>query len=436
MNWSFITSVILSATLSVILLGSCKKNDDTNQNHPSKHSSEVLDKWATLQLRLMKNATGVPNHAFSRHFAYAGIAAYESLVPGLTGTDKKWSAKWNGLTGLPVAANANSYYFPANVNAAMAAINRSFFAATNAADKAAIDSLETALNQQFLLTRTQAEISTSSQFGKEVAIAVFNWAEADGYKNASASYTVPTGAGLWKPTPPAGAAPITPYWGNNRNIITGSTTNTLPGAPLAYSTEAASPFYQMAKQVYDISQTLTDDQKAMAIFWRDVPGVSSPGHWLSILQQKLHSSETKLDKAALAYALTGIAINDALISCFKAKYQYNLVRPITYIREVMGSTTWNTFIGTPAHPEYPSAHSSLSAAAAGVLEELFGNTGSFTDHTYDYLGYAPRVYSSFTAIAAEAGLSRLYAGIHYSQSIDAGLVQGKKVAANIFSAKP
>lgn len=433
---NFAASMLFIATLSVFLLASCKKENNRNeqkQNQASKHSSEVLDKWMTLQLRLIKNTTGVPNQGFARHFAYSGIAAFESIAPGLSGSDKKWSAKWNGLTGLPVAPNANSYYYPANVNGAMAAINRSFFPNCSESDKAAIDSLEYALNQEFLQTKTQADILMSAQFGKEVAVAIFNWAETDGYKNANAPYVVPTGSGFWKPTPPSMAAPLTPYWGNNRTIIINSTTNTLPVAPPVYSTETSSPFYQMVKQVYDASLTLTDDQKAMAMFWRDVPGASSPGHWLSILQQVMKKSETKLDKAALAYALTGTAINDALITSFKAKYHYNLVRPVTYIREVMGYTNWNTFIGTPAHPEYPSAHASLSSAAADVLVELFGSPQAFTDHTYDYLGMAPRTYSSLSAIGEEAGMSRFYSGIHYLPAIQAGFAQGKKVTANIFS---
>jgi hypothetical protein len=67
------------------------------------------------------------------------------------------------------------------------------------------------------------------------------------------------------------------------------------------------------------------------------------------------------------------------------------------------------------------------------MEKLFGNIGIFTDHTYDYLGFAPRTYSSFEAIGVEAGRSRLYAGIHYSNSINAGILQGNKVAENILS---
>ena len=70
------------------------------------------------------------------------------------------------------------------------------------------------------------------------------------------------------------------------------------------------------------------------------------------------------------------------------------------------------------------------------MDELFENIGSFTDRTYDYLGFGARTYSSFNAIGVEAGLSRLYAGIHYQPSIDAGFVQGIKVAENIFKVNP
>jgi len=166
-----------------------------------------------------------------------------------------------------------------------------------------------------------------------------------------------------------------------------------------------------------------------------VPGVTSPGHWVSILQQIIQEKSVKLDKAALAYALTGAALNDVLIRSFELKYQYLTVRPITYIREVMGYTNWLPYIGTPAHPEYISNHSSLSVAAAGVLEKLFGKNQVFTDHTYDYMGMAPRTYSSYAAIGLEAGFSRLYGGIHYMPSIDDGTAIGKKVVENIFNEK-
>jgi hypothetical protein len=110
-----------------------------------------------------------------------------------------------------------------------------------------------------------------------------------------------------------------------------------------------------------------------------------------------------------------------------------MARPITYIRDVMGSGGWTSFLTTPAHPEYSSAHAVLSMAAGEIMQKIFGNPGSFTDHTYDYLGYSPRKYDSFVAIGNEAANSRLYAGIHYQPSIDVGILQGKKVASNILS---
>ena len=439
MNRRTIACLFFAAITTTIVLISCQKGDyptiteNTLRGKPTTYSSDVLDKWMTMQLKLMRNATGIPNHGFARHFAYSGIAAFESLKPGMGNQTAQWSDKWNGLSGLPAPAQARKYYLPANVNAAMATINKAMFPNATAADKATIDSLELALNNEFLTSQSAEVVNTSSEFGKAVATAVFNWSENDGYKNANAPYTIPVGEGLWKPTPPAFANPATPYWGNNRTIVKGSTINCQPGHPNFYSADPASDFYKMVKEVYDASLVLTDDQKAMANFWKDVPGTSSPGHWVSILQQIIKQTATGLEKAALAYALTGAACNDALIVCFEGKFAYNVVRPVTYIREVLGQTTWNSFLTTPAHPEYSSAHSSLSMGSAYVIQQLFGNIGTFTDHTYDYLNYAPRSYASLYDIANEAGLSRFYAGIHYKRSIQIGFMQGERVGINIFS---
>ncbi len=432
-NGLLFAAMFITLTAFTLVFSSCKKdNFPLPPSKASTYSADVLDKWMTMQIRLMRNATGIPNQAFSRHFAYAGVAALESLRPGLNAYNNVPSS-WNGLTGLPQAGQPRDYFLPANINATLATINRSMFPTASAIDKAAIDSLENAFKQEFLGKVSAAILSNSENFGKAVATEVFNWAETDGYKNASAPYILPVGTGIWKPTAPAYAAPSTPYWGNNRPIIAGSLNNTPVPALPPYSTEPTSAFYQMVKQVYDASLTLTDDQKAQSVYWRDVPGVTTPGHWVSIVQQVIKQKNAKLDKAVLAYALTGAAINDVFIRSFQVKYQSLTVRPITYIREVMGYSDWNSFIGTPPHPEYLSNHASISVAGAAVLEELFGKNQPFTDHTYDYMGMAPRTYPSYMAIGLEAGISRLYGGIHYIPSIDAGTALGKKVVQNIFS---
>lgn len=106
---------------------------------------------------------------------------------------------------------------------------------------------------------------------------------------------------------------------------------------------------------------------------------------------------------------------------------------VTYIRKYMGYADWSSLISTPPHPEYSSAHSAISASGVYALESVFGKAYSFTNHTYDGIGMSPRSFNSFDAAAKEAGLSRLYAGIHYRSTIDIGNVQGKKVGANVIN---
>ena len=426
--------IIFCISLALVFTG-CSKSDSkptvTSGPDASTYTADVVNKWMTLQIRLMRDATGLPNIAFSRYYVYSGIVAYESLKPGIS--KNPYKIPWNGLTGLPQIETNQKYIWPASVNAGLASINKSIFTTATAADKAAIDSLENAINGSFSPADSSA-VNRSNTFGNSIATAVFNWAETDNYKNASAPYTLPVGPGSWIPTPPAFAAASTPFWGNVRTTIDGSIANSQPAAPTAYSEDANSAFYKMAKELYDSSQVLTTERKNQAIFWKDIPGVTSPGHWLSILQQVLTIRNVKLDKAASAYAITGACMADALISCWQTKYKYNLIRPVSVMQSaVFGHSTWATVIPTPAHPEYSSAHAVLSSAEADAFAFLFGNIGSFIDHTYDYVPLPSRTYASFKAIGEDAGYSRFYAGIHYMPTVVAGLAQGSVVTANIIA---
>ena len=439
---------MLLAVVTVFIFFGCQKQIDqparqeeiasvANSNNQHGHlqqtntfSSEVVIKWMDMQLQLMRTATGIPNNAFTRPYAYSGIALYEAVVPGMPAY-QSLAGQLSGLSDLPHTEPGFAYHWPCSANAALAYMNKQMFPTTSAANKTSIDSLENALNTQYQGELDAETINRSIAFGKAVAQKIFEWSETDGYLHASDPYTAPTGPGLWVPTPPAFAAASTPYWGNLRTIVPGSGNNTQPGAPIPYSEDPSSAFYLMVKEVYDVSQTLTPAQTAMALYWRDVPGVTTPGHYVSILKQVLENDKPMLNKAAIAYALGGITVYDAAISCWQTKYHYNLVRPITYIRTILGHTTWSALFSTPAHPEYSAAHAVLSAANADALTNLFGDNYSFTDHTYDYLGMAPRSFNSFRALGEDAGYSRIYGGIHYRPTIVVGLVQGRKVAQNI-----
>jgi hypothetical protein len=432
---SSINQFLIAPLMVIVCFTSCQKSNNSSQGEPPAKTfpSDVIDKWMTLEIRIYKDATGIANGAFARPFAYSGISAYESIDPGAA----SWQTKYNGLSALPQADKNNAYYWPASVNASLAEFNKSFFTSTNvnAKDLAAIDSLENAIDSTFS-TVDPATLTRSEGFGKSIADAVLAWANTDGFtQNNALPYTLPMGMGLWVPTPTAFAAASGPFWEKNRPIIAGSGDNSQPAALAAtYSEDTKSAFYQMVNDVYMASKSLTTDQKNMAVFWKDVPGLTTPGHWMSIVQQVIRQAKSPLDKAAEAYALVGISLNDAVISVWETKYKYNLVRPVTYIRKVIGDSTWLPTIPTPAHPEFSSAHSVISSAASAALNAIYGNIGSFTDHSYDYLGYPARSFNTFQDIGVDAGNSRFYGGIHYQPTIDAGLIQGRTVGGNIIKA--
>jgi hypothetical protein len=120
-----------------------------------------------------------------------------------------------------------------------------------------------------------------------------------------------------------------------RRAVAGSGDNAQPGPPPAYSEDPSSDFYKMVKQVYDASPTPGSANAAMALYWRDVPGTTTPGHHVSIIKQVLENDKPGLDVAALAYAMGGIMVYDASISTWQTKYNYSLVRPVTYIQNVL-----------------------------------------------------------------------------------------------------
>ncbi len=424
---------------SLLFTASCSDSDSDGPApaaNPSPaaatYRAGVALSWMNLELRLVRTTPVVPAITFGRPFAYAGVAGYEAAVPGMAGY-KSLAGQLNGLAGLPTADPAQAYNWALSANAALAAINRSLFANASAANLATVDSLEAA-NLAALQGSLGAEASRRSvDFGKQVAAAVFAWAKTDGHDNAT-PYTPPTGPGLWVPTPPQFSPAVFPNWGSCRSLVAGSGEAADPGPPLAYNTAPGSPFYNMATEVMSIAQARTAEQTAIALFWNDVPNGRSftpPGHWVSILAQVLARDEAALDQALFAHAKLGICLNDALISSMKTKFVYNVLRPVTYIRATLGQPAWLPLIPTPAFPEYSANHATLSAAAGEALTEIYGANYAFTDQSYVAFGQAARSYTSFEQAAGEAGLSRLYGGIHYRASVEKGLIQGKKVAQNI-----
>jgi hypothetical protein len=424
-------SIIAIIAAFTIAISGCTKHD--THAPAGKYPADVANAWMQMQIRLTRSTTGYNSVVSNRSFGYAGITMYEALAPGIPGSRSLLSQL--GGSQVMTTKNRDQYYWPASVNAAMATLTKLFFANTSAANLTGIDSLESAYNAKFQGAAEAKKIQQAADYGRQLATAIFEWSKTDGAHEAylhivDPTYTAPVGEGLWVPTTP-NTAPVHPRWGSNRSFISNIAASTQPGPPMPYSSTTQSAFYNMVNELYTLSLTLSHEDSLVARFWGDQPGnLNVPAHSTNILTQLINKNNLDLNAAAAAYALHGIAISDATISVFKTKYQYNQLRPATYIRIIMKHPEWNTVIPTPPHPEYTAAHAVVSAASAVVLEKVFGVNYSFTDHSYDAT-YGARNYKSFDDYAKEAGRSRLLAGIHYSPSIAIGLVQGRQVGNKV-----
>jgi hypothetical protein len=425
--------------LWIILLFTLPVNFNCNGKDPITKNSDPPDvaiAWMKMHTRIIAATADILPPEMIRSNAYLGLTLYESIAPGIADHQSIAPQLSSGLT-VPAIQQGSTYYWPASANAALALMSKSLYAYTTPALLKAIDSLEAVFYKRFQADIPSDEVELSANFGKIIARAIFEWSKTDGGKDVhkkvfSDTYVPPTGPGMWVATGEFPfSQPVYPYWGNNRTFIPGLSETTQPPPPPAYSEVLGSDFYNAANEVYTISQNLTHEDSMMAKSWEEMPvdpiesEYDAPSEVNNMIIQLVLLKKLSLQATAVLCCKHGIAGNDALISCLKTKYKYNLVRPITYIRNVLKHPDWNPLVPTPPHPEYSSGHAVYDAALAVVLENEFGKI-PFTYHTY-YEEYVQRNYQSFEEYASEVAWSRVLGGIHYRFSADAGLKQGRKV---------
>lgn len=389
----------------------------------ASHSpATVANQWFALARRLVQTLRMSPPEA-ARAYGYLGVALYEAVVRGMP-AQRSLAGQLNGWQGVSAFELGKDYDWPLVVNGALAPVADEMLG-KDASARNAIEALKQRVLQQSA-PQASAEIAQrSARAGMSVGRAVLQWVAADQYDALyDCPFNPPQGSGLWEPTPPGHAPALQPCWGQLRPFALAGAQLCQASPPPAYDEAPDSAFYQEAAEVYRTVQNLTDEQKAIAEFWADNPGQTStpPGHWISIVSQILSQRHDTLEAAAQAYARVGIALADAFITCWRTKFAFNLIRPISYIRDLM-DPNWMPAVVTPPFPEYTSGHSVASGAAAQVLTDLWGGM-AFEDRTHDALGLAPRSYDSFIQAAQEAAISRLYGGIHFRSAIENGVQQG------------
>ncbi len=434
-----IIRITLVLVVVYIFLG-CKDNSkvdfiNTKSTPAKNYSTDFLIEWWEIIYKHVAYQRVKPPVA-SRIYAYIGIAAYESCVPGMKEYNS-FEGQLTDLANLPRPEKNLEYDWPTIAIFSM-------YLCTDELLKRFIHSSETdfiELRDKQLKSRekiiNQEVFNRSFEYGKSLAEALVHWIGQDNFDDTryGSFYKIPSrnnSPQLWEPTDET-SEPCEPNWASLRPFFLESGEQCHVELPVEFSKEENSEFRKYVNEILEYDKNLTEDQRDIAFFWADDPGETSTpaGHWTYIMNYAIKQENINLEEAVSTYALVGVGIADAFIASWYTKYKVNLVRPKTYIQEFMDMPDWEPLIETPPFPEFASGHSVVSTVAAELLTEIFGETYSLIDSTHVSIGLAPRKINTFRDAAMEASLSRVYGGLHYMFAIDKGIEQGLCVKKSI-----
>jgi len=287
------------------------------------------------------------------------------------------------------------------------------------------------------LTERAESIAAGVAWGQTVADAIWASRLTDGFAPPPPPFLGAPNTGVWRPTPPANASGATPQIATMTPwVLTRPSQFRLP-PPLALN----SPDYAADLNEVKVMGTLSGsgrnaDQSELALFW----ALNTPLAWDRIAAQLSAARGLTLTENAHLFALLNVSLSDALIACWDSKYRYVFWRPITAIRAGLtpadADPLWEPWLdsltGTPAHPEYPSAHSSLSGAAAFILAATFGENTDFS-LTSEVRPGTTRSFHSFSDATAEIADARVFGGIHFRTSCVRANALGRTVADYVSS---
>ncbi len=475
---SALTALVAVAVGSTVAgLSACTRPDPTD---PRLVPQYVHALYGTIRVEQLSAPVASRLTAYASVALYAGLAAVRPEMPRLQGAVQ-------GLPTLPTAEQPQDYdatiVAVATERVVLDSLLREALPTTRSALTRLADSLIAHRRTQGVAPAVQER---SVAFGTRVGMALVQWAAADGFAGTRGRpYAPPVGPGLWandapaalystqnlsgasqfialdnpanhqrsgnlsdralilsrpksastKTLPAANIAGVTePYWRELRPFVLTAWNQCAIAAPPAYSSDTLSELARDARTVRDTKRQLTAEEREIALYWADNAGESGTpvGHWLSIASQMISERHLTTNQAAQLVLATALAQADAFIAAWGYKFQYNLLRPRMYIRQQL-DPTWEPLIPTPPFPEYPSGHSTQSAAAATTITALLGAT-PFADSTSVSLGHAVRRFASFDAASEEAGRSRVLGGIHYPIGNTAGRELGRCIGAQVVNA--
>ena len=255
-----------------------------------------------------------------------------------------------------------------------------------------------------------SDVAAGLKLGRQVAERFIAKARRDGYTRKWDGRR-PRGPEHWEPPPGSTGQPIQPLAGTWKTWVLDPVDRFQPPAPPKFGTKA---FIANARDVMRVKENLTPEQKRVAKFWEAGPGTALPaGVWNRVVLAYARRQDLSVPRQARLFALLNVAMSDAGGACWNAKFQTGWwdPRPINAIRDLGLDKRWEPYLGTPLFPAYPSGTSNYSGAAGEVL-------------AYEF----PDDAEMWRARAVEAGMSRLWGGVHWRIDVEQGLKMGRSVA--------
>jgi len=294
--------------------------------------------------------------------------------------------------------------------------------------------LERQRDSSIATIKSEEPVDSGIAWGEFVATELLEERSSDGFPAGGEPDNGSLDVGKWRPEaglPPAGMPAVTPWLAVLTPFVMTSPNQFRPGGPPALNSAAyASDFEEVKRLGRATGSTRTADQTVIAFFWTD----NTISHWNRIAVTLALEQRNRLSENARLFALLNLAMADAGIAVWDAKFEFRFWRPFSAIPlagddgnpATAADPAWTTLVLTPNHQEYPSGHGGLSGAAAHVLGRFFGDKTTFT-HRSDTAPYAPRTHRRFSAAADEANNSRVYGGIHFRSAVREGRLIGDNV---------
>jgi hypothetical protein len=264
-------------------------------------------------------------------------------------------------------------------------------------------------------------------WGKTVANDILAWRANDGINAVLPPYVAGTAPGDYQPTPPLFGPPLFRQFANMTPFALTSPSQFLPAGPPPLSSARYAQDLSEVETLGSATSTVrTAEQTQTAVFWQvDTPSAI----WNRVADDLADTYGTTLTQNARLLALMNIALADATIGIWNAKNHFDAWRPVTAIRALL-DPTWTPLLATPAHQEYPSAHSGVSDAATTVLASFYGNDTPFAV-TSNGLPGVERDFKSFSSAVLQIEDARIYAGFHFRFSVVDGAALGASVGTYV-----